>query len=304
MSQFLLLCAVLSVANLLVLQPGYEYVQDADAWLRLHKVPANWGNARLRCQLEGGILASPSNSAIVQAMLTQMTRHKVASPTVFTGIHSLNTELDFTSLDGKPLSEIELDWAPNEPNDDNEEEQKCVVLNEKGQVADVNCASKYPYFCKKDSAAMNATNDCPTTVRGYKYQPLTGSCYKFHRFSQPWNRAARICHAEGGHLAIVNDAIEATVLKHIFEKNPVEDVVGAIHSDVALIGIWKWEDDGDWMTIFGETLEKAGYAKWSDGVELHADHGAIQRSGLLDAVAKFDKDPFICEIEMTEENSV
>ncbi|XP_063376607.1 hemolymph lipopolysaccharide-binding protein-like [Cydia fagiglandana] len=169
MLQFLFLCVILSVGQhhvAAVLDPGYEFVQEADAWLRLHMVPAVWSDARLRCQLEGGVLASPSTDAITRAMLTQMIRHKVTSRNVFTGIHALNFDLDFTSLDGVPLSKINLDWAPNEPDDDNEEEQKCVVLNGAGQVADVSCNDKHPYFCKKESSVMNTTSDCPTTDIG------------------------------------------------------------------------------------------------------------------------------------------
>ncbi|XP_063376608.1 hemolymph lipopolysaccharide-binding protein-like [Cydia fagiglandana] len=145
---------------------------------------------------------------------------------------------------------------------------------------------------------LKSPNSPKASLR-YKYEPLTGSCYKFHRFAQRWNRAARVCHAEGGHLAIINSKIEAKVLKHIFEKNPVETIVEAKHADVALIGVWKWEDgDGEWSTIFGETLEKAGFAQWSEPLDRHSTYGAIQRSGLLDAVKKYVRDPFICEIKL------
>ncbi|XP_047987771.1 pulmonary surfactant-associated protein D-like isoform X2 [Leguminivora glycinivorella] len=111
------------------MDPGYEYIDKENTWLRLHIAPAAWQDAFLRCKTEGGILASPSNAELSKAMLSMMTTHNVFSLGAFTGIHDLISEGDFMSLDGVPVTHIELDWVKGEPSDKNAEEN-CVVLTD------------------------------------------------------------------------------------------------------------------------------------------------------------------------------
>ncbi|XP_063358712.1 secretory phospholipase A2 receptor-like [Cydia amplana] len=292
-----------------VLDHSYEYVPEADAWLRLHIVPANWKNAFRRCQLEGGVLASPSTHAVAKAMLAIMTEYKVNSRSVFTGINALVSEGDYMSLDGVPLSDIHLDWEQGEPSaqddpNDADESEKCVVLNGSAEASDVSCNTKHPYFCRKDNASMSNYQDCHTTVVGYQYEPRTYSCYKFHSNAKMWHEAAKVCHAEGGHLAIVNSDTEAEVLKEIFTKNPAITVSGAKHDDIAIVGFWKWGDnkDGNWLTIYGQPISEAGYAKWGKDQPNNFDGlqhwGSIQRTGLFDDIEYDDREPFFCEINI------
>ncbi|XP_063376606.1 C-type lectin domain family 4 member E-like [Cydia fagiglandana] len=292
-----------------VLDHSYEYVPEADAWLRLHIVPAKWKNAFRRCQLEGGVLASPSSHALAKAMLAIMTEYKVNSRSVFTGINALVSEGDYISLDGVPLHDIHLDWAQGEPSaqddpNDPDENERCVVLNGSGEASDVSCNTKHPYFCRKENSSMANYQDCHTSAVGYHYEPRTSSCYKFHSNAKMWNEAAKVCHAEGGHLAIVNSDVEAEVLKEIFAKNPAKTVTGAKHDDVAIVGFWKWGDniDGDWLTIYGQPISEAGFAKWGKGQPNNyngVQHwGSIQRTGLFDDITDYDREPFFCEINL------
>ncbi|XP_047987458.1 secretory phospholipase A2 receptor-like [Leguminivora glycinivorella] len=312
MSRLVLFCCILFVGHQYVsgvLDYNYEYVPEAGVWLRLHIVPANWKNAFRRCQLEGGVLASPSSYVLAKAMLSIMTENKV-SRSVFTGIHALVSEGDYLSLDGVPLSDIHLEWAEGEPSatedsSDPDNNENCVVLTRLGEASDVSCTSKYPYFCRRENASMTILNEkCQTTAAGYKYEPRTNSCYKLHTNAKKWHEAAKVCHSEGGHLAVVNSDEEAEVLKEIFAMYPPKTVTGAKHDDVAIVGVWKWDDnrDGDWLTIYGQPISEAGFAKWGSGQPNNyggVQHmTSIQRSGLLDDIAHYDREPFFCEINV------
>ena len=62
------------------------------------------------------------------------------------------------------------------------------------------------------------------------------------------------CSAEGGHLAIINSQLEATVLKELYAKSPVYKMVGNFRKKVAFIG---FQDSGElwnWKTIHGNLL--------------------------------------------------
>lgn len=165
MLQLIFLCAIIFSGQETgaVIDPGYEYIEEANTWLRLHIAPAAWQDALQRCKAEGGVLASPSTTVLTKAMLSMMTSHNELSLGVFTGIHDLISEGDFMSLDGMAVSDIQLDWLYSEPSDKNEEEN-CVRLTSEGQVAHERCASKYPYFCRKENATMVVDKDCHTTA--------------------------------------------------------------------------------------------------------------------------------------------
>ncbi|XP_063617212.1 hemolymph lipopolysaccharide-binding protein-like [Cydia splendana] len=247
MFQLIFLCAIfIGQKTAAVLDPGYEYVEEANTWLRLHIVPADWQDARVQCRLEGGVLASPSTTALTKAMLSMMTTYKVNLGTrCFTGIHDLVSKRDFMSLDGVSVTNMQLDWAHGEPSGNDE---NCLVLNGEGEIADDSCSSKYPFFCRKDNAA-NVSHECHCTHKYYEYHPRTGSCYKFHKEVETWHHAAKVCHAEGGHLAIINSNTEAVVIKDIFENYPEGNIIGPTYTSNAWVGVWKWNDrNGAWLT--------------------------------------------------------
>ncbi|XP_061707738.1 hemolymph lipopolysaccharide-binding protein-like [Cydia pomonella] len=211
----------------------------------------------------------------------------------FTGINSIRAKDNFTSLDGVRLSSIPLSWAADQPDNANSDED-CVALTGAGKMADVSCASMLPYFCRKE-------NKCGPKDNGYDWQPRTSSCYKFHHMTNTWRKALATCHAEGGHLAIINSDTESTVLKELYEVHPDEVLVGASEYKHAFIGFRKYEDN-EWATIYGEPLAEAGFTVWNKnepsktgyrGLELC---GSIHRNGLLNDAPCEDTSAFICEI--------
>lgn len=88
----------------------------------------------------------------------------------------------------------------------------------------------------------------------YVLEPVTGSCYKFHRVARNWTRAYMTCAAEGGHLAVINSDSEANVLKGIFAKNPQDSLrsnLESIMKEIIHIGFHDWGERGIWTTIHG-----------------------------------------------------
>ncbi|XP_061707735.1 macrophage mannose receptor 1-like [Cydia pomonella] len=279
-----LLCAILFVGTHYAAgapNSGYQYSREVNAWLRLHMVPATWAEAGMRCLLEGAVLASPTTNAMAQVMVAMMDDHKLTY-SVFTGINSILVRENFTSLEGLPVSSIPVSWADGQPDNDNTDED-CLVLTSEGKLADMSCESMLPYFCRKEDKCG------ATKAKGYKWEPRTGSCYKYHEEFRMWRDALATCHAEGGHLTTINHNIESTVLKEIFS--------GKI-GNYAFVGILHYNDDV-WATINGEMLSDFGFLGWAKGEPNNVNEnefcGSIYHDGLLNDVQCHQSAPFICE---------
>nr|QWY13103.1 IML6 [Mythimna separata] len=255
------------------------------------------GSMRLRCALEGAVLASPTTLEIKSEM-TQII--KDSKKEIFTGIHATLSQGDYYTIEGTPLSKIPISWTENEPdNEDNRE--SCITLNGDGQSADIRCGDTRPYICYRPENGQQV-NECGTIDPEYHLDSRTNKCYKFHKVARNFSRAALACASEGGHLAIVNSDTEAQVLKDVFATIPGKDIMfgmPAVFQDVALIGFYDWGERGDWRTIHGQTLSEAGFSKFNAG-EPNGAHvgefcGSIHRSGLLNDLLCDTPCVFICE---------
>ncbi|CAH2038132.1 unnamed protein product, partial [Iphiclides podalirius] len=268
----------------------YRYFPEAKGWLKLHRVPSNWFEARLRCHLEGGNLASPSNIKLRKAMgflIEEATGDMTCG--VFTGIHAFFSRGDFQSIEGVPLRKIPHTWADGEPNNLKDQES-CIALLPDGNLADVNCHEPLPYICYKEKTNKMSVSGCGTTDKEYAYAE-TGSCYKFHELQRTWSRASMVCAAEGGHLVVINSDQEAQVVKDIFAKHPGE---------LAFVGVYDWNEHGEWLTIHGQSLAEAGYAKFAPGEPNNGTAAGefcvgVYRSALYNDVSCESKYAFICE---------
>ncbi|XP_063529596.1 hepatic lectin-like [Cydia strobilella] len=272
-----------------------EYVREADAWLRLHLIPATWSDAAVRCQLEGGVLATPTSSAITQAMKSAMDKNNFGSNNVFIGATNRFSKGDFKSLNGENLADS-LGWAFDEPDNTGD----CLALTGAGALAHVSCTRVLPYFCSKSTHNCGSNGGTPCGRNGYEWEPRTGSCYKFHGQAKTWRKALAACHAEGGHLAVINSKTESSVLEKLYDEY-ADTITGAKEDRQAFVGFSKFYD-GVWATIYGETLSDAGFEGWDskepsngDGI-LEESCGSIHRNGKLNDAACFWTSPFICEI--------
>ncbi|XP_071448603.1 hemolymph lipopolysaccharide-binding protein-like [Hetaerina americana] len=135
----------------------------------------------------------------------------------------------------------------------------------------------------------------PPKPKDYELFPGIGF-YKFHPEAKKFQEGISICSQEGGHLLIVNSKAEANVLITIYARHPK---------------VWQWanigfhdpNEDGNYKTIFGETLRAAGYDTWHPDEPDHsygpARCGVINRQGLLGGGNCNGTRPFICEYDLT-----
>ncbi|XP_048483403.1 uncharacterized protein LOC119692904 isoform X2 [Plutella xylostella] len=263
----------------------YQYHPAVEGWLKYHRVPAAWPEARLRCHLEGGTLASPINKDFTSTLSS------FGGRPVFTGIHATFSKGDFYTIEGVPLWKLQHEWACNEPDNAGGSEQ-CTVLYADGRLADVPCWDHFPYVCYKQYDQRMLLNECGTVDHEYKLNRRTGSCYKFHQVRRNWTRAFMTCAAEGAHLAIINSDAEAKYLTTLF---PPEG--GTLELDLAHLGFQDYGERGVWRTIHGETIQNTTYEVWAgpDNAPPGEYCGSMFRNGKLNDVWCDRRFYFICE---------
>ncbi|XP_063619072.1 C-type mannose receptor 2-like [Cydia splendana] len=273
----------------------YEYSQEADGWLKLHRVPATWQDAYLNCYYEGAVLASPEN----ENMKLALTKLNILSNCgIYIGVHATFGKGAYFSVKGTPLSRMPVTWAPDEPDNSNNAED-CLLMLSNGTMADVKCSETFPYFCYiSQEQAKKEINACGTMDEEYSLDTRTGSCYKVHRSPLNWTRAFVACAREGGHLAVINSIMEAQIIATLWNNARPHFVAGKYNRDIAFLGFKTIENKFQWMTIHGQTLAAAGYNRWSDGQPDNPgvqNCGAMFRNGLLDDNNCDNTLPFICE---------
>ncbi|CAH0398083.1 unnamed protein product [Chilo suppressalis] len=277
----------------------YTYYPETRAWFKIHKVPTDWNEARLKCYFEGGNLASPINDRVYAVMRSLML---VQSGPVFTGVHMMDTAGDYYSIEGIALDQMPIQWAKGEPNNLNNTERSLAILPD-GTFADVKSSNILPYICYKPKTGNESiSSDCGTNAKGYELDPVSNSCYKYHGDCVVWHRAHMVCSAEGGHLVILNNDREAQLMFDRYSKRPVNcngDDASSSHR-FYYIGFHNIDvDRAYWFTLDGRRIEEAGYSNWAAG-EPSGNHercGTLLRdnSGLND-ISCDEWLPFICEI--------
>ncbi|CAH0398101.1 unnamed protein product [Chilo suppressalis] len=248
----------------------------------------------------GSNVASPLTVDLQQAMMKFAKTH-TDSCGIFTGVHAVFSRGDFATVEGVPLYKLPVTWAPDEP-DNYKNNEDCTIMLQNGTLADVRCNDTYPYICYKKKTDNPVLTSCGTVDKEYVLDARTGSCYKFHTTGRTWRRAYMTCMAEGGHLAIINGDTEMQVIKDVFAKHPSEKIASAF-KDVASIGFYSWGEHGNWYTVHGESLKKAGYSTFASGQPDNnkgPDNGSfcggVFRTGLLDDLwCDSVPIPFICE---------
>ncbi|XP_049880809.1 C-type mannose receptor 2-like [Pectinophora gossypiella] len=293
---FLLLMFLIEVLDARRFRCDYTYSKEANGYIKYQEIPATWHDARLRCHLEGTVLASPITTEIRNLMVRMYNDSSKSG--MWTGIHSIFSKEDYTSVEGIRLSDIPHVWMKNEPDNDNNLES-CLVQIPDGKLADGNCNETLPYFCFKKITPRMSMNSCGSPDSGYNLDQRTGKCYKFHKMTRIWSRAFMTCMSEGGHLAIINSEVESNILKEIFAKYPPGTYAGPeINTDVVFVGFHDWNERGEYLTIHGQTLNEAGYERWNPGEPNNPDSqfcGGMFRNGNLDNSSCEKRSAFICE---------
>ncbi|KAJ8730415.1 hypothetical protein PYW07_017453 [Mythimna separata] len=270
--------------------PDYLFSFEAGGWLKLHKTPQPWEEAFVQCHDEGALLASPLNKGLANAIHSQLAQSSVNGQ-VFLGIHDYYSKGDYVSVEGVPLTDMDIKWAaPGNGPDAGD----CLTMTVDGSARYASCKDPLPFVCyrKLDNQTLN---ECGTFDNEYRLNQKTGSCYKVHREKVSWTRAYKSCSSEGGHLVILNDAEEARIITAMFpprtdKSDPWERFY---------IGLVTWGKDRVWTTIHGEKIENV-FNKWSSGqpdnYEGIQNRGALIWNGELDDVSAAGvKLTFVCE---------
>ncbi|XP_067005208.2 hemolymph lipopolysaccharide-binding protein [Anabrus simplex] len=126
---------------------------------------------------------------------------------------------------------------------------------------------------------------------GYEHFPGVGYYKLYTAPFKSWGDAQQFCQSDGGNLMVVNSEFEAEVIRKFYSRK-----IPALESAGSWIGFHDQFKPGYYVTVFGETLSKAGYDKWDSGQPDNSKHcGYSYRQGLLRTWKCEAHLPFVCE---------
>ncbi|KZC07008.1 Hemolymph lipopolysaccharide-binding protein [Dufourea novaeangliae] len=107
---------------------------------------------------------------------------------------------------------------------------------------------------------------------GYRITRGVGA-HKLYTKKAKWNAVRKTCMMDGGHLVILNSLAEESVLMNLMQ---------AANLDTIWVGAHDMFREGEWVTLTGESLERAGYEKWSTILPNQPDnHNGRENCGTL-----------------------
>ncbi|KAL0892662.1 hypothetical protein ABMA27_014385 [Loxostege sticticalis] len=234
----------------------YKFYPLANGWLKLHRIPVSWSEARLTCLLEGSLLASPISEGLTEVMMKFAQDLKL--PHIHTGIQSMASGEDYFSSEGIPLDRIPITWAAGQP-DNSKSKKRCLAMTPQGEVELTDCEDTRPFFCYKKNDGVITMNECGYHDKTYQVDPATGHCYKLHQNpGLTWHLALTTCSAEGGNLAVINSDAEANFIAKLADKQNEKEWV--------YLGFYLWYRERKlWQTVDGKLLKDAGFERWRQG---------------------------------------
>jgi len=140
---------------------------------------------------------------------------------------------------------------------------------------------------------------CETPDRAYFYEQQANKCYKPHSTPKSWHDAFLVCHHELASLAVANSLEEMKIFVDNMVKYQEHSLRGNFNKKVALLGFNELTTPGEFLTIDGQTLDKAGYDVWAENQPDHFqgnEHcGSMFRDGKLNDIGCDIKALFYCE---------
>ncbi|XP_075988340.1 uncharacterized protein LOC142984528 [Anticarsia gemmatalis] len=230
------------------------------------------------------MLVSPSTEKLKSEMLSMMRGSEI-----FVGMNAV-TPGHYYTLDGISICNIPHVWAPKQPDNKNNAE-RCLTMSPDGKLSDVKCEEPRPYLCYRKDSKVDV-NACGTIDPEYKLNPRTKKCYKLHEQAVNFEDAHFACSAEGGHLAIINSAVEANVTREVIAASPdySEDMAPYKYNKDIYLGFlnWGYGVDEYWMSLDGQPI-KAAYMALPMNQPNHLKDvrdscGSILRSGLFNTI--------------------
>ncbi|KAJ9601328.1 hypothetical protein L9F63_000509 [Diploptera punctata] len=153
----------------------------------------------------------------------------------------------------------------------------------------------------QQSVQIIATIAGPPAVASPGYEYFSGiGYYKFHKTPNTWDAARKICEEEGGRLAVINSEEESKVIQKYLEKAPKLENVS--NNDYAIIGFHDRFIEGEYLTVFGNSVGSTGFTRWSaahqpDNAGRNENCGSVHRNGGLNDIPCTWKLAFFCEQE-------
>ncbi|PSN38146.1 hypothetical protein C0J52_23786 [Blattella germanica] len=204
-----------------------RYVTGDCYWIS--NIQKNWSDARRTCEDYGGHLAIINSDAEASWLEMFIKESQTKKKVFFIGVHSLFQEGVFLTIFGEELFQVEMKSALT----------GLLILSI------ITIVSNFILWPLEGQG-----------ISSERY--VTGDCYWISSIRKNWSDARRTCEDYGGHLAIINSDAEASWLdRFILASQTVESVF--------FIGVHSLFQEGEFLTIFGEPLEKTGFAKWHPG---------------------------------------
>lgn len=273
----------------------YTFIEESQAFYKIHTIHRTWPDARKRCAMEGASLFYAEDEIEADAVMGLWNRTQPFS-WVYVGISDLLAKGVWETIDGRPILDVFSNWGPGEPNDANNVED-CVIWRRDNSLNDDRCDKKFPFICKKSLLDLDWNTLCDMPDTSYHYNKDFGKCYKFHLSPMNWTDAHAVCSAEQSYLAVINSQSEADYLVKITEEAPKSKVKGNFLSGAVYLGFHNRDNDG-WKTIKGTTLEDSGYTGWGNQQPDGGDNetcGSMFYNGRLNDLGCFHRCFFICE---------
>ncbi|GBP56423.1 Hemolymph lipopolysaccharide-binding protein [Eumeta japonica] len=291
----------LALGNMeLVGTASWRSSSSEQAVYKVHKQVKSWYGAQTTCAREGATLFYPETTDETTVMLKLLEDAGVNnSHFSWVGAHDIFSEGTFVNLNDEKL--CYAPWVSGEPN--NYKNEDCVA-QQRGLICDLWCSRLYSFICKK-LLPSRYNSVCRTHDLAYVPNSDNSSCYKIHIQPKTWPQAYATCKAEESRLAIVNSHHEADFLVQLMNNIPHEQIRVPYYNGHLSIGFHDLFEEGEYLTIQGETLEQANYNEWQGGQPNDAggneDCGSISRDGKLNDINCETVTLFICERNITSD---
>ncbi|KOB73959.1 C-type lectin 10 [Operophtera brumata] len=260
----------------------YKYIESSESFYKIHTLHKSWKDAKKACALEGASLFYPKDQREADEIVKVLIE-TTSFPWVFIGVSDVMSKGVYDTIDGVSITRVFNNWAPGEPNGGYS--QNCAILRRDGKLFDENCASIYPFVCKKSIHDIHWNSDCNMPNMDYELDAALGKCYKFHLNPLSWSDAYGACSAEQSYLAVINSQLEADHLVNRTARAPKDNV------------------EGDYL----RGAEHRGYSNWGytqpDG-KGEEKCGSMFYTGQLNDIGCHRRMFFICEHDIDAMNQV
>ncbi|XP_015279234.1 PREDICTED: macrophage mannose receptor 1-like [Gekko japonicus] len=245
-----------------IIEDGWVKYEDNEYYF--HNTSLSMGEARRFCKQQSGDLAVITSEK-ERMFLWKYNVFHAFKDDVYIGL-TVGVDGKFRWLDGT-LVTYEA-WAPNEPNNANEEED-CVMMYERtGLWNDIYCSAENRFICERHNSSVRSTiaptSPAPQGGCDEGWLLFNNKCFQMFGFNEEdrknWSAARTTCKTLGGNLATIpSKAVQAFLTMH-FKNVPVDSWIG-LH-DIIEEGRFLWTD--------GSSVR---YTNWANSSPSSSRHG-------------------------------